>query len=257
MTDDLTTLLCLFHHEAQAQAAIKDLVNAGVPQASISLIQGAESLSEQQAEATLQQLGVPNRDQQHLLEGVRSGGMIVVVESIADHVASVEGIFGKHQAAKIDEAAVASSEREILPAALPIAPVAATAETVIPIVEEELVVGKREVNRGGVRVFRRLVEIPVEESVKLREEHVTVERHPVNRAVTEQDLVLQGENTIELTETAEEAVVGKSAYVVEEVHIGKQASERTEQIHDTVRKTEVELEEIVPETESSLRPNKL
>ena len=121
----------------------------------------------------------------------------------------------------------------------------------IPIVEEELVVGKREVNRGGVRVYRRMVEIPVEESIQLREEHVTVERRPVDRAVTEQDLAFQGGHTIELTETAEEAVVGKSAYVVEEVHIGKQASERTERIHDTVRRTEVQLEEIVPETEHS------
>src|SRR5437764_3366736 len=50
----------------------------------------------------------------------------------------------------------------------------------IPVVEEQLKVGKREVQRGGVRVFSRVVETPVNESVNLREEHVNVERRPVN-----------------------------------------------------------------------------
>ncbi len=259
MTDDLTTLLCLFHHQAQAQAALEDLAGAGVPQTSISLIESAASGRGQtaDAEARLQQLGVPERDQRHLLEGVRGGGAIVVVESIADRVANVERIFGKHKAAKIDEAAVEPPAREVLPMAAPLVAAAAAAEAVIPVVEEELVVGKREVNRGGVRVYRRLVEVPVEQSINLREEHVAVERHPVDRPVTEQDLARQGEHTIELTETAEQAVVSKSAYVVEEVHIGKQASERTEHIHDTVRQTEVEVEEILPETERSLRSNQV
>ena len=107
-------------------------------------------------------------------------------------------------------------------------------------------VGKRTVDAGGVRVYRRIVEIPVEDSVSLREEHINVDRRTVDRAVTDADLLAQGERVIELTETAEEAVVGKVARVVEEVHVGKQMSEHTERIEDTVRRTEVEVEEIVP-----------
>ena len=46
----------------------------------------------------------------------------------------------------------------------------------IPVVEEELQVGKRAVKRGGVRVYSHVVEKPVEENIELREEHVNVER---------------------------------------------------------------------------------
>jgi stress response protein YsnF len=50
----------------------------------------------------------------------------------------------------------------------------------IPLVEEELRVGKREVNRGGARVRSYVREVPVHEQVSLREEHVDVERRPVS-----------------------------------------------------------------------------
>jgi hypothetical protein len=54
------------------------------------------------------------------------------------------------------------------------------AEERIPIVEEELKVGKREVERGGARVRSYVRETPVSEQVNLREEHVSVERRPVS-----------------------------------------------------------------------------
>ena len=47
-----------------------------------------------------------------------------------------------------------------------------------------------------------------------------------------------------MTEHAEVAVVAKEARVVEEVVIGKETNERVETITDTVRRTEVEGEEI-------------
>ncbi|MCU7551182.1 YsnF/AvaK domain-containing protein [Chitinophagaceae bacterium LB-8] len=46
-----------------------------------------------------------------------------------------------------------------------------TEERTIPNIRENIEVGKREVERGGVRVRSRIVERPVEESVRLREEH--------------------------------------------------------------------------------------
>ena len=80
----------------------------------------------------------------------------------------------------------------------------------IPVIEEELRIGKREVSRGGVRVVSRVSERPVEEQINLREEHVNVERRPVDRPLTAADVknAFQ-ERTIEATETAEEAVVSK------------------------------------------------
>lgn len=240
--NDLTTLVCLFHHRDQAEAALKDLLKAGIPEPSISVFDESDPKSLQRGE--LQTLGIPGRDLQHLEQGLRDGGVLVVVSAVANHASRVEEIFGAHRATKIDEAEAKGQNVPLAAAAS--ATTAGT--TAIPIVEEELAVGKRTVDQGGVRVYRRVVEIPVEESVSLREEHINVTRHPVDRAVTDADLALQGDRTIELTETAEEAVVGKNARVVEEVLVGKTATERTEHIHDSVRRTEVEVDEIAPET---------
>jgi uncharacterized protein (TIGR02271 family) len=112
------------------------------------------------------------------------------------------------------------------------------------VIEENLQVGKRVEQTGGARLRSRIVERPVEASVRLREEHVTVERHAVNRPATEADFNTFKEGNIEITESAERAVVGKEARVVEEVTLGKEVTEREEVIHDTVRKTEVDVEQI-------------
>jgi uncharacterized protein (TIGR02271 family) len=117
----------------------------------------------------------------------------------------------------------------------------------IPLVEEELRVGKREVARGGARVRSYVRETPVHEQVNLREEHVSVERRPVNetlgRGELDRDSDLLRDRTIEMTETAEEAVVSKEARVREELVVKKTAEEHVEQIDDTVRRTEVDVEE--------------
>jgi uncharacterized protein (TIGR02271 family) len=115
----------------------------------------------------------------------------------------------------------------------------------IPIVEEQLQVGKREVARGGARVRSYVREVPVHEQVNLREEHVSVERRPVDQKLGAADLNsgdLLRDRTIEMTETSEEAVVGKQARVTEEVVVKKTAEERVEQIDDTVRRTEVDVD---------------
>jgi uncharacterized protein (TIGR02271 family) len=120
-----------------------------------------------------------------------------------------------------------------------------------PVVKEELAVGKREVSTGGVRVYSRLTETPVSESVNLREEHATIERRPVDRPATAADLK---EGFVEVRETEEEPVVTKSARVVEEVVVGKESSERTETVNDTVRGTDVEVERVAGQ-DPHLRPD--
>lgn len=122
-----------------------------------------------------------------------------------------------------------------------------TAGQVIPVVAEELVVGKREVSRGGVRIYSHLVETPVSEQITLRDERVVMDRRAVDRPATEADFAT-GTGAIEVTASGEEAVVGKTSRVVEEVSVGKQASEHTEQINDTVRHTEVDVEPVAAST---------
>ncbi|HVF80512.1 MAG TPA: YsnF/AvaK domain-containing protein [Flavisolibacter sp.] len=123
-------------------------------------------------------------------------------------------------------------------------------ETTISRIKEELQVGKREVESGGVRLRSRIVERPVEESIRLREEHVNIEREAVNRPVTEADRAAFQDRDIELTERAEVPVVNKEARVVEEVKISKDVTERNETIRDTVRNTEVDIDRLDENTTS-------
>lgn len=124
---------------------------------------------------------------------------------------------------------------------------AAKSQTSLPVIEEELKVGKRSVLKGGVRIYQHVTERPVEESVRLTEEHVNVTRTPVDEPATEADLAAFKEGTLEVRETAEEPVVEKTARVVEEVNISKDVTERTETVSDTVRRTDVEVEKISPQ----------
>lgn len=114
----------------------------------------------------------------------------------------------------------------------------------IPIIREELRVGKREVERGGVRVSVHVKETPITERINLREEHVEVERRAVDRAP------LPGEDTFggqefEFDEYAEEPVISKEARVVEEVVIHKRVSGHDEVVTDTIRATEVDIDSML------------
>ena len=114
----------------------------------------------------------------------------------------------------------------------------------IPIIEENLEVGKRTVQTGGVRLRSRIVERPVEEELRLRQERVRIERNTVDRPATDADFNSFKEGEVEMIERAEVPVVSKQARVVEEVSLGKEVNERNETVRDTVRKTEVDVEDI-------------
>ncbi len=231
-TSESTILVCLFHHYDEARAALSDIQNAKVPESAVSVISANQARNS--GASTLTSLGVPDRDLHHLEAGVRDGGTIIAVAAAGPYVNEVERIFGKHKASKIDEALAPIADTSA----------AITGDMAIPIVEEELQVGKRTVDQRGVRVYRRVIEIPAEESVDLREEHVVVERNVVDRPATEADLQTADNRVIELAETAEEPVITKSTHVVEEVLIGKEVGQHTEHISDTVRRTEVDVEEL-------------
>ena len=114
-------------------------------------------------------------------------------------------------------------------------------EEVIALSEEQLQVGKRQVERGTTRIRRYTVERPVEEQVRLRDEKVSVFRRPVTGAATVGADAFS-EREVVMKETGEEAVVGKTAHVVEEVVVQKGVEEHVETVHDTVRREEVEIQ---------------
>jgi stress response protein YsnF len=126
----------------------------------------------------------------------------------------------------------------------------------IPVIEENVNIRKEEVQRGGVRLRSRIVERPVEESLRLREERVRVERVPADRPATERDFDTFREGEIEVTETAEVPIINKEARVVEEVRLSKDVDERDEVVRDSVRKTDVDIENISEDSVKSKRPRK-
>ncbi|HLV79216.1 MAG TPA: YsnF/AvaK domain-containing protein [Chthonomonadaceae bacterium] len=220
----------LFNDRSTLQQLIPDLEQAGFQQSNLTTIENEGQCSQ------FQSLGIPQQDAFCLCEGVRRGGVVVVANADTD--------------AKADQAAAIMRRDGLAPLDQCIAQWKQSGwkgandrgEAVFPVVEEQLQIGKRQVDRGGVRVHTRIEEQPVQKDVNLRQEQVTVERRSVDRPATEADFAAARQGNFEVKETSEEPVVQKQARVVEEVAVGKQVQEHTQRVEDTVRRTDVQVE---------------
>jgi uncharacterized protein (TIGR02271 family) len=267
MTEE--TIVAVFDTATHAEAAVRDLEAAGVPRSVIAIHADSDASSASAIRPVRQEGfwaslfgGEPDHSTAVYDHSVNSGSAIVTVKCSEERVAMVAEVLERHNPVDIDERATGlglTSSTTTASTSLPmtagatgtVAPVTgSTNGDTIQLAEESLVVGKRLVNRGGTRIRRFVVETPVEENVTLRNETVMVDRRPVTdgRPVGDADFT---DKTIEMTETSEEAVVGKTARVVEEVSLRKEAVDRTETIHETLRKEDVKIEQIPGETLSS------
>ena len=203
--------------------------------------------------AGLVKTGIPEEEAHYYAEGVRRGGTLVTVTSPDGDAKRARQIMDQHKPVNVQERAAdwqksgwKGFDEKATPYKAPATDQprnANTGETVLPVVEEELKVGKREVEgAGSVHVEKRVTEKPVEEQVKLRQERVNVERRPVDRAASDADAAFK-ETSFDMTEMSEEPVVSKTARVIEEVVVGKDVSERTETVRDTVRRTDVDVKQ--------------
>jgi uncharacterized protein (TIGR02271 family) len=114
-------------------------------------------------------------------------------------------------------------------------------DDVIRLAEEQMEVGKRQIETGMTRVRRFVIEKAVEANVTLHEEHAAIAR----RAITDKNYIQDvdwSDRTVEVRETAETPVVSKSSRIVEEVVVGKEGSDRVETVKDKVRRQQVEIE---------------
>jgi hypothetical protein len=112
----------------------------------------------------------------------------------------------------------------------------AETEQVIPVVKEELAVGKR-VTEQRHRIRSYIIERPVEETVMLHDEHVEIERRPATgRGATPQ------ERDVEVIEHHEEPVAEKRGRVEEEVVVRKKVSDRPQTVRATVGETKVDVD---------------
>ncbi|WP_237480731.1 YsnF/AvaK domain-containing protein [Lichenibacterium dinghuense] len=216
--------------------------------------------------------GTPDHDTYR--EGIRRGGTLLTAHVADEHVDKAVEILERHGSVDFDEretswrsegwtgaaaagpgmaggtatglamsAGGAKPAMAPAPRSAPPAKAARGGEDVIQVVEERLDVGKRAVSRGKVRLHSYVVEKDVSEDVRLRNETLTVDRHAVDRPVAALGADAFKERTVEMVATGEEAVVGKTARVVEEIGIRKDVKDRVETVKDTVRSTKVDVED--------------
>lgn len=116
-------------------------------------------------------------------------------------------------------------------------------EVRVPVVEEQLQVGKREVDLGEVEIRRRVVEEQQSVPVTLRREEVQVEQVGTPARPLQPGEEAFQEGTIRVPVRGEEAVVAKETVVTGEVVVEKEVTQEQRQVSDTVRRTEVDFDE--------------
>ena len=263
MTDE--TIVAVYDTAAQADAAVQDLHTANVPSGAISRHSGTSSTGAVGDTAPRDQGfwsslfgGDADHDTAVYERSIASGSHVVTVKVPDEHVAGVMTILERHNPIDIDDRATGygigstttTTHETMGTVGMGVADHAVAGATEhaggvtgvqkLQLAEEQLTVGKRLVNRGSTRIRRYVVETPVEENVTLHSERVSIERRPVSgdARVTDGSFT---EKTIEVMESEEEAVIGKTARVKEEVLIHKDVADRVETVRDTVRREDVEI----------------
>jgi stress response protein YsnF len=242
-------IVTLFDTAQHADAARRDLDAAGFAPSDISVI-SSKTIA---PGAGLREPGLWHRlfgrdiaEHEALVYGrtVESGGVVLTVRVPDSDVSRAMGILNAHNVVDVQSRAVQQGFTSAPPtmSAPATAKVGALAgEEVIGLAEEQINVGKRLVERGTTRIRRFITEKPVEAQVNLHEEHVEV----IRRAITDPEYVRNlewADRSIELTETGEEAMISKTAHVVEEVVIRKEGSDHVETVRDKVRRQQVDVE---------------
>jgi stress response protein YsnF len=261
----MQTILATFDDEQTARQAVDELVAEGFPPASVHLQSGSGTLPGETRPNAVTNHGFMSAvgnffsnlfESEHeragvYSEAVRRGSTVIAVDAQTQtDLEKAQTLLQRRGSVNVEDR-VAGWKSEgwtgFDPAAAPLTDAErASQRQSVPIVEEKLHVGKRTVDLGGLRVVKRLNETPVSEVINLQQQKATVDRKPVDRPATEDDFENFKEGTFEVRETAEEAVIGKTARVVEEVAVGRTVTNRTEKVSDTVRRTDVDVERVEP-----------
>jgi uncharacterized protein (TIGR02271 family) len=242
----------VFKDYSEAEAVAEDLRQHGFEMRDVRLLSrmkeaagqlgGAGAATAAATEQEFEGIAVSDEERRHYEDRLSKGRSIVIAKAAGERAREAADIMMRHGAGREEEEALGEPREEAM-----LGREAREGETTIPVVEEELKVGKREVSRGGVRIYAHTEEVPVEEEVKLKGERITVERRPVDRPAGPGTETPSG--VTEIRETAEEPVISKEARVVEEVVVGKETTERTEKIKETLKKTEVEIQQLTEEAD--------
>jgi stress response protein YsnF len=203
-----------------ADKAIAALREEGFDKSGIQILEG----DKKKLMSSLAEQGFGEEDVRAYAEAADDGKTLLLARVSEDEADKAESIMDRYESLEASGGSNAGS---------------------VPIVEEELSVGKSKSAQGGARVTSRTTETPVEEIVTLKEETVKATRKDTDRVLDEDEA--EGafeEKTVEMMGTKEEAEIQKEARVVGEVELRKDARERQKTVSDAVRKTDVEVEEV-------------
>jgi stress response protein YsnF len=222
------------------------LIDAGFTADAIRLTGGAGSpAAENENQSFFEWLfgsDMPDHEREWYGSNLRDGrtALSIQVESPED-IHDIEELFAAGGALEVEQSDGASlAATTPMSAADEQRPAPEDEDTVIPVVNEELKVGKRATETRRL-VRTRVIERPVQERVQLQDETVVVERRPASGNTAAARDGLQ-EREFEVIERHEEPIVEKRARAVEEVVVKKDVKRRAETVSDKVRETQVEVD---------------
>jgi uncharacterized protein (TIGR02271 family) len=233
----MKTVIGLFEGSQEASRAYAALLQEGYARADLDILTNDDK-DDIPKLANLRKF-VPTPDVDVYLEGVRHGATIITANVVDSAVERAAGIMSSFHMVNIqDRANELKKSQSNLKLSDP-----KHDENVLEVIEEDLHVGKQAVERGRMRIYSVVSEHEVSQNVGLRDETIRVQRRPVNRDVTISPDLFK-ERSYEMVEMDEIAQVSKTARVVEEVSLGKEVAEKIETIKETLRRQDVQIEEI-------------
>ena len=249
-------VVTLFDTAEHAEAARRNLENAGFPSSDISVVGklglpgDASALRRPGLWQKLFGRDIEEHEARVYGKTVEAGGVVLTLRAPDSQLSKAMGILNQHNVVDVKSRAIEAGylAKETVAETRTTTPMPAKPLTtdigkgeVLRLAEEQLEVGKRLVTEGTTRIRRFIVEKPVEAQVTLHEEHVEIVRRAVADPASVKDIDWT-DRTIEIIETIEQPVVSKSTHIAEEVVIGKKGTDRVETVKDTVRRQQVEVE---------------
>jgi uncharacterized protein (TIGR02271 family) len=248
-------IVTLYDTAEHAEAAKRSLEAVGFPPSDISMV--TKKILDVAGQALLEPglwhrlFGRDIEQHEAVVYGraVESGGAVLTVRVPESAAARAMGILNAHNVVDVHDRAMQlelissttspkaftspQPQRETLATALGL-------DAVLRLAEEQINVGKRLIQEGTTRIRRFVIEKPVEAQITLHEEHAKV----IRRAVTDPEFVKDidwTDKTIEVAETAEEAVITKNSRITEEVVVGKEGTDHVETVRDKIRRQQVDV----------------
>jgi len=124
-------------------------------------------------------------------------------------------------------------------------------ERVIPIIEEQLRIDKKIIEKARYTFDKEVAEEQVELNIPLNQEHITIEKKEINQYVeTAPPAVRYEGDTMIISVLREEAVIVKKLMLVEELHVTRHSSEEMHSSTHTVRKEKIiinKIEKLTPD----------